>query len=86
MRKYTSLPAITGRKLISLLKKDGWSDGRKAKHGITLTKKFSDRTRVTFVPDTRASLPIGTLQDILSGDQTGLGRQGLLDLLNRYGL
>lgn len=86
MRKYTSFPAITGRKLVRLLKKDGWSDGRKAKHGITLTKKFSDRTRVTFVPDTDASLPIGTLLDILSNDQTGLGRKGLLNLLNKYGL
>lgn len=85
MPKYTKLPAITGKQLIKLLKKDGWTVGRKAKHGIALTKAFSNRTRVTFVPDTRASLPEGTLQDILSTDQTGIGKRGLLDLINKYG-
>lgn len=86
MPKYTTLPAITGKQLIKLLKKDGWAVGRRAKHGITLTKAFPDRTRVTFVPDTRASLPEGTLQAILSTDQTDIGKRGLLDLINKSGI
>jgi len=84
--KYTKLPTITGKQLIKLLKKDGWAVGRRARHGITLTKAFSGRTRVTFVPDTRAALPEGTLQAILSIDQTGIGKKGLLDLINKYGI
>ena len=83
---YTKIPAISGNQLIKLLQKDSWEPGRKAKHGITLTKSFGNRTRVTFVPNTRASLPIGTLQAILSNKQTGLGKKGLLELLNKHGV
>ncbi len=39
---YTNIPAISGKQLIKLLQKDGWQLGRKATHGLTLTKKFSD--------------------------------------------
>lgn len=84
--KYTALPAITGKQLIRLLEKDGWKHGSKATHGITLTKNIGDRTIVTFVPDTKASLPKGTLMDILSKKQTRLGKRGLLDILNKYGI
>ena len=83
---YTSIPAITGKQLIGLLQKDGWVIGRKAKHGMTLRKHIGNRTRVTFVPDTRASLPVGTLRAILSVKQTGIGKNGLLKLLNKYGI
>ena len=86
MPKYTKLPAITGKQLSKLLKKDRWTVGRKTKHGIALTKAFPNRTRVTVVPDTRASLPEGTLQDILGTDQTGIGKRGLLGLINKYGI
>lgn len=48
---YTSLPAITGRQLIKLLKKDGWLISRKANHGRTLYKDLDDRKIVTFVPE-----------------------------------
>ena len=82
---FTSIPAITGKQLISLLQKNGWVIGRKAKHSITLTKRIGNRTRVTFVPDTRASLPNGTLSAILGASQTGLSKRGLLALLNKYG-
>ena len=79
-------PVLSGRQLISLLAKDGWSIGRRAKHGATLTKPFGDRTKVTFVPDTRASLPLGTLMAILGSKQTGIGRRGLTDLIDKYGI
>jgi len=83
---YTIVPAITGKQLIKLLKKDGWQVGRKCNHGISLRKSIGERTRVTFIPDTRASLPQGTLQAILGHKQTGIGKKGLLDLLNKYGI
>ena len=82
-----SIPAISGKQLIKLLQRDGWVVGRKAKHGRCLTKKvMSGRTKVTFVPDTRASLPEGTLSQILGSKQTGIGRHGLRTLIDRYGL
>ncbi|MDD2252191.1 MAG: type II toxin-antitoxin system HicA family toxin [Dehalococcoidales bacterium] len=83
---YTSLPAITGRQLIRLLQKDGWIVGRKANHGRTLFKDCSGRKIVTFVPEKSANLPDVTLSQILGTKQTGLGKKGLLELLNKYGL
>lgn len=81
------IPAVTGKQLIKLLRRDGWEPGRKATHGICLTKKeASGKTLLTFVPDVRASLPVGTLSAILSNKQTGLGRKGLLRLIEKYGL
>jgi len=83
---YTEVPAITGKQLIKLLSKDGWKPGRKATHGITLTKYINGRTKVAFIPDTRASLGTGTLFGILGSKQTGIGREGIINLLNKYGL
>ncbi len=80
---YTVVPAISGKQLIRLLKKDGWVEGRRTKHGIALTKPIGERTKVTIIPDTRAPLPEGTLQAILGIKQTGIGKRGLLELLNR---
>jgi len=81
-----AVPAISGRQLIKLLRKDGWEPGRRAKHGMTLTKVFPGRARVTFVPDTSASLPPGTLAAILGPKQTGIGRKGLLSLIKKHGI
>ena len=77
------LPTITGNRLIGILKKDGWTIGRKANHGRTMTKKYGNCTRVTFIPETRASLPQGTLMAILSSKQTNLGKEGLIKLINK---
>ena len=79
-------PVLSGKKLIALLQKDGWSIGRKAKHGVTLFKSFGKLNRVTFIPDTRADLPVGTLLAILGHMQTGIGRKGLDTLINKYGI
>jgi len=46
------LPAITGKQLIRLLKKDGFLVQRKARHGIAMIKRIPDRTLVTVIPDT----------------------------------
>lgn len=83
---YTKVPALSGKQLIKILQKDGWVAGRRASHGISLTKAFGDRTRVTIIPDTRASLDPGTLAAILGIKQTGIGKSGLLELLNKYGI
>ena len=84
--KYTKIPAITGKQLIRLLRKDGWVVGRRATHGISLTKNIGDRTIVTVIPDTRASLDTGTLGAIIGPKQTRLGKKRSLKLLNKYGL
>lgn len=84
----SDLPAITGFQLIRLLERDGWQRGRRGTHGQALYKyaRREDRTLVTVVPRTRASLPRGTLGGILSVKQTGLGRAGLAALVRKHGL
>jgi len=86
MPKYTRLPAISGKKLIKLLTKAGWVVHGRTKHGVALKKPFADRTRVTIVPDTKAILPDGTLSQILGHKQTGIGKAGLLELVNKFGI
>lgn len=79
-------PALTGKQPIRLLKKDGWVVGRKARHGLSMTKSFGDHTKVTIIPDTSASLDEGTLGAILGVKQTCLGKSGLLKLISKYGI
>jgi predicted RNA binding protein YcfA (HicA-like mRNA interferase family) len=79
----TKLPAISGIELIRLLKKDDWQEGRRARHGITMTKRFDNKTRVTLIPTKGSSLPRGTLSAILGDKQTGLGKNGLLKLIEK---
>jgi predicted RNA binding protein YcfA (HicA-like mRNA interferase family) len=86
LKKYTVVPAITGEQLIKLLQKNGWELGRPTAHGKALKKRINDRTLVTWVDDTTESLPTKTLGQILSVKQTCLGKKGLLELLNKYGL
>ena len=77
--------SVTGRQLINLAIKDGWEIKRRARHGVALTRQFSDRTRVTIIPDTRAPLDEGTLAAILGTKQMGIGRKGLENLIRKYG-
>jgi predicted RNA binding protein YcfA (HicA-like mRNA interferase family) len=80
-------PAITGKQLIRLLTKGGWTPGRRTRHGISFARRFPDgRARVTVVPDKRSSLPDGTLADILGPTQTGIGREGLSELIQAHGI
>ena len=82
-----ALPSISGMQLIRLLKRGGFVDGRKSRHGRTLTKRLPEGiTVVTFVPETRADLAPGTLAAILGPRQTRLGRRGLLALIREHGL
>jgi predicted RNA binding protein YcfA (HicA-like mRNA interferase family) len=77
--------SISGKKLIKLAVKDGWEIKRRARHGVALAKKFSDRTRVTVVPYTRAPLDEGTLAAIVGPKQMGIGKKGLAELVEKYG-
>jgi predicted RNA binding protein YcfA (HicA-like mRNA interferase family) len=81
-----SLPAITGKQLITLLKRDSWQERGKARHGIALSKEVDGRNLVTVIPDTKVSLPDGTLGAILSVKQTRIGKQGLRELIRKYNL
>jgi predicted RNA binding protein YcfA (HicA-like mRNA interferase family) len=80
------LPRISGKQLIRLAVKDGWIVKRRARHGVALSKKFADRTRVTVIPDTRVELDEGTLSAIIGHKQMGIGKHGLLELIDEYGL
>ena len=79
-----NLPAITGKQLIVLLKKDGWEEQRRTRHGVALSKEIEGRNLVTVVPDTKTSLPDGTLGAILSVKQTRIGKRGLRELIRKY--
>jgi len=64
--------------------KNGWEEFARNNHGIALKKEFPNgEIRVTTIKDTSDSIPIGTLKAILSNKQTGLGRKGFLNLLNK---
>ncbi len=76
-----SLPGISGTDLIKLLKANGWKEGRRTTHGIQLTKLVGDRTRVTIVPTKDKHMPNGTLAAILGMKQTGIGREGFLEMM-----
>lgn len=82
-----ALPAISGKDLIKLLKKDGWIEGRQNSHIVTLRKTFPNgKTRITVIQPISASLKPGTLSAILGDKQTGIGRDGLRELIKKYGL
>ena len=79
------LPRIRGKQLVKLAVKDGWVIKRRATHGVALAKKFGDRNRVTVIPDSRAELDEGTLAAIIGPKQMGIGKQGLWELIDKYG-
>ena len=77
---------ISGRELMRLLEQDGWTRGGRRTHGVFFYRPFpasvSPAPRV--IPDKSQDLPPTTLGAILSVKQTGLGRDGLRDLIERY--
>lgn len=80
------LPAVTGNQLIKLLKKDGWLATGQNAHVVKLRKQFNDRVRITIIQPINDSLATGTLSAILSFKQTGIGKDGLVNLIEKYGL
>jgi predicted RNA binding protein YcfA (HicA-like mRNA interferase family) len=85
--KYTSLPSFSGKQLIRLLLKAGGTIEGKSTPGshVAVVYYVGGRKRVFVIPDTSSSLPTGTLHGIISKKQTGLGKNGLLKLLSKYG-
>lgn len=79
------LPAISGNRLMKLLEADNWVKGRHTRHGSAFHKEDHSEVRTTIIPNGNDSLPIGTLRTILGPKQTGLGRRGLLRLIEDYG-
>jgi predicted RNA binding protein YcfA (HicA-like mRNA interferase family) len=79
------LPAITGQQLIRLFRRDGWEIRRQRSSHVVLAKLGDGRRRVAVIPDKRSPLPAGTLSGILGPRQSGIGREGLEELLDRYG-
>lgn len=77
---------ISGRELMRLLEREGWTIGRATRHGIAVSRHFPGERypRSTVIPDKTADLPDPTLGGILSVKQTGLGRAGLQDLIDRH--
>ena len=60
---------------------------RNSREGIVFRKLFADgRTRVTVIPRKRRPLTPGTLSAILGAKQSGIGREGLQALIQKYGL
>lgn len=69
-----------------LLELDGWTRGGRRTHGVFYYKHFPGERfpRSTVIPDKSDSLPSTTLGAILSVKQTGLGRTGLQELVDKY--
>jgi len=83
----SDIPAISGNQLIALLQKDGWTLAGQRTHGVALKKADdSGRVRVALIKPTSKSLPEQTLGGILSVKQSGIGRKGLRELIEKYGL
>lgn len=83
-----SIPAISGMALIDLFVLDGWTLHGDVAHGVLLTKYDPNlgRERLVTIPRKRKSLPKNTLHCILSVKQSGLGRRGLLKLIEKHGM
>jgi predicted RNA binding protein YcfA (HicA-like mRNA interferase family) len=79
----SDLPALSGKRLLKILKEDGWIEDGKRTHGIAVRKWIDGETRIAIIPTCSDSLPPGALSAILSNKQTGLGREGLKALLRR---
>lgn len=80
------LPALSGRQLIRLLLKAGCTQVRRTEHGVGLRYVSGDgRVRLIIVPDKDVALG-HTLNDILSVKQSAIGRAGLLEMIEKYGL
>lgn len=78
------LPSFTGLELIALFRKDGWSDAGRRTHGLALQKRDHDgRVRTVIIPTKSKRLPDQTLGAILSVKQSGIGRKGLEEMVNR---
>ena len=77
---------ISGRELMRLLEREGWTPVGRRNHGILYSRRFPGERfpRSTVIPDNTKPLVPTTLGVILSVKQTGLGRVGLQDLIDKH--
>ena len=85
MPQYRKLPTVSGDQLIALLMKDGWENCGRKTHGVGLRKKVGDRYLITVIPTNRTLVDF-VLSSILRPKQTCIGKPGLLELVNKYGI
>ncbi len=73
---------------MALPEEDGWERRGRRTHGIFYSKLFPGETfpRSTVIPDKSDDLPTGILGAILGVKQTGIGRGGLQDWIDKYEL
>ena len=77
------LPAIEGSRLIDLFEKDGWCFKRHGRHGPVLARlDESGVRRYVTIPNKNRPLGKSTLGNILR--ESGYGRSGLLELIEKY--
>ncbi|MCK5234105.1 MAG: type II toxin-antitoxin system HicA family toxin [Candidatus Aenigmarchaeota archaeon] len=74
------LPVLSGKDLVTVLKKAGFSVVRQKGSHISLQKHASEKVYRTVVP-LHQEIAKGTLLDIIH--QTGLSKDGLLKLLKK---
>ena len=79
-----NIPAISGKRLVRLFERAGWRRVWVAPHGVVFDRHCADGTyRFTTIPNKSRSLAPATLSRILR--QSGLGRAGLLKLIEEHG-
>ena len=79
-----NLPALSAKELMSLLLFDGRLEDGRTNHGVAFKKLVDGKVRYVLIPDKPGSIPKGTLHGILSYKQSGIGRKGLGEIIERY--
>lgn len=81
------LPAISGRQLERLFRLDGWKQKRRAKEGTFFAKRDANGVvRHTVITTKKRPLAPGTLAAMLGPKQSNVGRDGLREMIDCYGL
>ncbi len=76
----TKLPILSSKKIVSVLKKEGFEPAPKRGKGshLAFVKKADGKSRLVIVPD-KKEIPKGTLLSIL--DQAGLTKDEFMNIL-----
>ncbi len=74
------LPVLSGRKVVKILEKDGWTPARQKGSHIILVKHSGGGKKAVVVPDHK-EVDVGTLVEIIR--QSGLKRDEFLKLLKK---
>ncbi len=76
----TKLPVLSGREVIKILKKAGWTPVRQKGSHIILVKHTHEGKKGVVVPNHR-EVDVGTLSEIIR--QAGLTRKEFLELMKK---